>query len=116
MERQYLGILSGGLSLAAARRRTRKAQRAWRRVQRKRLSYSWSIAASKLEYWSAGVMQLIELSQHSMTPLLHHSMFSLDHPIRPVQNRRRNRQADLLRRFQIDHQLKLCRPLDGEIW
>src|SRR5207247_20370 len=29
----------------------------------------------------------------------------LDHPIRPVQNRRRNREADLLRRFQIDEQL-----------
>src|SRR6184192_2121824 len=90
-------------------------QSAWRKMQRKRLSYSWSIAASKLKYWSAGVMRLIELSQYSMTPLLHHSMFSLDHPIRPVQNRRRNCQPDLFRRLQVNHELKLLRLLHREI-
>jgi hypothetical protein len=42
-------------------------------------------------------------------------MESLDHPIRPGQPDRRNRQADLLGRFEIDHQLKPRRLLDGQI-
>jgi hypothetical protein len=32
---------------------------------------------------------------------------SLDYPIRPRQHVRRNREADLFRRFQIDDQLEL---------
>jgi hypothetical protein len=36
-----------------------------------------------------------------------------DHPIGPRQHVRRNRQADLFGRFQIDDQLKLFRLLDG---
>ena len=35
--------------------------------------------------------------------------------IRPVQHRLRNRQADLLRRFQVDDQLKLHRLLHGKV-
>ena len=38
-----------------------------------------------------------------------------DHLIRPIQHRLRNRESDLLRRFQIDHQLKLSRLLDRKI-
>ena len=34
-------------------------------------------------------------------------------PVRPRQHIRRNRQADLLGSFQIDHQLELRRLLDG---
>src|SRR5688572_22762223 len=37
--------------------------------------------------------------------------FSLDHPIRPVQHRLRNRHADLLRSFEINYQLELCGSL-----
>src|SRR5438105_14537667 len=40
---------------------------------------------------------------------------SLDHLIRPEQNRLRNGHTDLFRGFQIDHQLELRRLLDGEI-
>ena len=40
--------------------------------------------------------------------------FSLDHPIRPRQHLRRNRQADLLGCFEIDHQLELRRLLDRQ--
>src|SRR5688572_11535686 len=39
----------------------------------------------------------------------------LDHSIRSCQHVRRNGKADLLRRFQIDHQLELRRPLDGNV-
>ena len=35
--------------------------------------------------------------------------------VRPVQNRLRNRQADLLRRLQVDDQLKLHGLLHGEV-
>ena len=38
--------------------------------------------------------------------------FSFDHFDRPCQHVRRNRQADLLRRFKVDHQLKLRWLLD----
>jgi hypothetical protein len=38
---------------------------------------------------------------------------SLDHLIRPHQHIRRDREADLLGRFQIDDQLELHRLLDG---
>ena len=34
-------------------------------------------------------------------------LLSLDHLIRPEQHRLRNRQADLLRRLEINHQLEL---------
>src|SRR5438094_3722735 len=34
-------------------------------------------------------------------------LFSLDHPVRPKQNRLRNGEADLIRRFEVDHQLEL---------
>ena len=33
----------------------------------------------------------------------------LDHLIRPCQHIWRNRQADLFRCFEVDHELKLCR-------
>ena len=49
-----------------------------------------------------------------MTPLLHHSMFSFDHLIRPVEHGLRNRQADLLRGLEIDDELKLRRLLKGK--
>ena len=39
----------------------------------------------------------------------------LDHPIRPHQHIRRNRQADPLRRFQIYDELKFSRLFDGNI-
>ena len=42
-------------------------------------------------------------------------LVSLDHFVRPRQHVLRNRQTNLLCRFQIDDQLKLCRLLDGEI-
>src|SRR4029450_5270885 len=41
--------------------------------------------------------------------------FSLEHFIRPVQHRLRDRQAYLLGSFQIDQQLKLRRLLDRQI-
>jgi hypothetical protein len=37
---------------------------------------------------------------------------SFDHFIRPHQHVRRNRDADLLGRLQVDDQLKLCRLFD----
>jgi hypothetical protein len=40
---------------------------------------------------------------------------SLDHFSRSIQHRLRNRQTDLLGRFQIDHELKLGRLLDRQI-
>ena len=40
---------------------------------------------------------------------------SPNHPIRPHQHIRRNRQADLLRGIQIGHEFKLHRLLDGQI-
>jgi hypothetical protein len=41
--------------------------------------------------------------------------FSLDHFIRSIQHVRRNRQSDLLRRFQIDDELKLRRLLHWDV-
>src|SRR5262249_42097675 len=41
--------------------------------------------------------------------------FSFDHPVRPRQHIRWNRQADQLRCLQIDDELKLLRLLYGEI-
>src|SRR5215472_13278416 len=41
--------------------------------------------------------------------------FSFDHPVRPRQHVRRNRQADLLCRFEIDDELELLRLLDRQI-
>src|SRR3989454_10765451 len=38
---------------------------------------------------------------------------SPDHLIRPQQQRRRDRQAERLRGLEVDHQLELCRLLDG---
>ena len=38
-----------------------------------------------------------------------------DHPISSRQHIRRNRQADLLRRLQVDDELELCRLLDRKI-
>src|SRR6266511_644386 len=46
------------------------------------------------------------------TPLRAHS---LNHLIRSRQQVRRNRQADLLRRFQIDDELELLRLLHGKV-
>ena len=41
--------------------------------------------------------------------------FSLDHLVRPIQQRLRDRQADLLCRLEIDDELKLRRLLDGQV-
>ena len=38
-----------------------------------------------------------------------------DHSIRSRQHIWRNREADLLGRFEIDHQLKLCRLFDRKV-
>jgi hypothetical protein len=38
-----------------------------------------------------------------------------DHPIRPREHFLRNRNADLLRRFQIDYELELCRLLHRQV-
>ena len=40
---------------------------------------------------------------------------SLDHSIRSRQHVRRNRQADIFGRFQIDHELELCRLLHRQV-
>jgi hypothetical protein len=40
---------------------------------------------------------------------------SLDHLVRPRQHIRRNREADLFSRLEIDHQLELPRLLNGQI-
>ena len=50
-------------------------------------------------------------------PLLHAGLSRriLDHLIRPHQHVRRNRQADLLRGFEIDDELKLRRLLDRQV-
>jgi len=42
-------------------------------------------------------------------------LFSLDQPTRPGEHLRRNRQADLLCRFQIDDELEFFRLLDGQV-
>jgi len=41
-------------------------------------------------------------------------LFLLDQPTRPGQHLRRNRQTDLLRRFQIDDELEFFRLLKGQ--
>src|SRR5215510_4414687 len=74
---------------------------------------------AKSKTLSARAMILFFIS-FSLSPATRHSTlatppFSLDHPVRPVQQRLRNRHADLFRRFQIDHQLKLRRLLDRKI-
>src|SRR6266850_1740106 len=56
----------------------------------------------------------------SLSPSTRHSTldtrpFSFDHPIRSRQNIRRNRQPDLLGRFEIDDELELLRLLYREI-
>src|SRR5215475_4514886 len=56
----------------------------------------------------------------SLSPATRHSTlatppFSLYHPVRPVQQRLRNRHADLFRRFEIDHQLELRRLFEGNV-
>ena len=53
-----------------------------------------------------------------VTPLLSgfcHCASSLDHFIRSHQHVRRDRQPDLLRRFQTDNELELLRLFDGKI-
>ena len=40
---------------------------------------------------------------------------SLDHLVRPCEHLWRNRQADLLRGLQIDHELEFRRLLDGQV-
>ena len=42
-------------------------------------------------------------------------VLSLDHLIRPRQHVRRDRETDLVRRFEIDSQLELGGPLNGKI-
>jgi hypothetical protein len=61
-----------------------------------------------LECWKNGFNRI---GQHSIIPLFHHSGRLFDHFVRPRQHIWRNRQADLLRRLEIDHQLKLRRLL-----
>ena len=41
-------------------------------------------------------MLLAELTEHSTTPPLHHSMSSFDHSVSPRQHLRRNREPELL--------------------
>ena len=60
-------------------------------------------------------MLLTALFQHSMTPPLHHSVLSFDHPVRAKQHRLRDRYAERLGRFHVDHQLELRRLLDWQI-
>jgi hypothetical protein len=55
------------------------------------------------------------LIQHSMTPILHHSVFSSDHLIRSHQHVGRDRDANLLSGLEIDDQLELRRLLHGQI-
>ena len=43
------------------------------------------------------------------------ALFLLDHSVRPVEHRRRNREADLLRGLQVDHQIELHRLLHGKV-
>jgi hypothetical protein len=59
-------------------------------------------------------MLLAELTQHSMTPPLHHSMSSSDHPIRPCQHIQRYRQTDLLRGFRLTVSSISLRLLTGK--
>jgi hypothetical protein len=42
-------------------------------------------------------------------------LWSFDHPIRPRQYIRRNRQTDLFGGFEIDDELELRRLLDGKV-
>ena len=42
-------------------------------------------------------------------------LFSLDQLVRPGEHVRRDREADLLRRLEIDHELKLGRLLDRKV-
>src|SRR5215475_5746422 len=51
----------------------------------------------------------------AVRPLPSALALSLDHLIRPCQYIRRNRQADLLRRFQIDDELELLRLLHRQL-
>jgi hypothetical protein len=65
-----------------------------------------------------GVLDCRSNAFNRLVPTLHDShyfMFSFDHLIRSRQHIRRNRQADLFGRFQVDHQLKLRRLLDGDV-
>src|SRR4026208_2214768 len=93
---------------AAAPQATSKAHGVRRREQ-------GIISIGELECWSIGVLLLVELPQHSMTPPLHHSMCSSDHLVCSRQSVRRDRQADLFRRLEIDHKLELGRLLHGKI-
>ena len=38
-----------------------------------------------------------------------------DHPGRLIENDRRNRDTELIGRFQVDDQVELCRPLHGQV-
>jgi hypothetical protein len=46
--------------------------------------------------------------------LLPVALFSSDHPVRPRQHIRWNRETDLLGRFQVNHELEFRRLLDRQ--
>ena len=93
---QQLGIRSAGLSPAAAPRQKEQKQQKSKAHKRKTKNFF-----------------LHDFSSSCFRLLTAHLLFN--HLIRPRQHIRRNRQADLLRGFQIDDQLELCRLLDGQI-
>jgi hypothetical protein len=65
-----------------------------------------------LEYWKN---VLNRIAHHSIIPLFHHAVSSSDHLIRSCQHVRRNREADLFGRFQIDDKFKLRWLFHGKI-
>src|SRR6476620_8555256 len=60
-------------------------------------------------------MLLSGVTQHSMTPPLHHSMSSSDHPVCSRQHIRRNCEANLLGSFQVDDHFKITGHFDWQI-
>src|SRR5438093_13745502 len=60
-----------------------------------------------------GLQPLPDLINQSLS--IDHGNLSFDHLIRPKKNRLRNREPDLLRGIQINHQLKLRRLLHRQV-
>jgi hypothetical protein len=61
--------------------------------------------------------EIIDYAAKRRLPAIHARTKNLssNHPIRPRQHVRRNREADLLGRFEIDDQLEFRRLFDGKI-
>src|SRR5262245_41290005 len=87
----HLAILFGEPSPAAGRVRTSKGPRA-KRTEQEQKTFCSRIWQSKIQNRKSKIV-------------------SPDHLVRPVKHRLRNRETDLLGRFEIDHQLKLHRLL-----